>query len=325
MATFSILLLLTTLQTVFANLIYTQSFKTFYVSKTGQDGNDCGDTPTSACGTLYWTSLLINGFVSTYEGNYTIDMNIMDGQNENEIMKLSTNNNYTNSSDPCLPVTFIGTRSENNEMIITFDPSITTMNEWYPIDTCINNNIYTNEYIFVHKNASFTIEFLIIDEAIQPRSYGFILYFDSNTLWCYNCKFNNLWFNPLMNNKSLFNNMNKTYFYDTQFTNMTFNTLIVGDTQYELDAYDTVFVNLNMNSFATLQNAHSGSYINIYFAWSVAFTNVTVKESLFQMVRWFSIGGTSFVNVNIGGSLVDSISEYSSIYMSNCFFSNIST
>eukprot|EP01084_Bolivina_argentea_P171195 296588_1 len=102
-----VLLALFVLFSVTDTITQTPDFE-YYVNSTGYDSDHCGNS-THPCGTLYQTSILIQQ-QQTSNGEFNFKIDVINGQNQNEILKYHTLNN-TNKYNPCFPIPFDSTIS----------------------------------------------------------------------------------------------------------------------------------------------------------------------------------------------------------------------
>eukprot|EP01084_Bolivina_argentea_P110364 197094_1 len=116
----------------------------YYISNFGADHTDCGSNLNNSCGTLYYTSTLINVTSNTIINIY------INGQNESDIVKYSGNGA---SHHPCLfvPLYFVNSTDSYEETIdinIYFDfDTIESMKDWFP-SICNTVTNVNNPYMF---------------------------------------------------------------------------------------------------------------------------------------------------------------------------------
>eukprot|EP01084_Bolivina_argentea_P171193 296586_1 len=87
----------------------THAIVEYFVNSIGYDSDHCGNS-THPCGTLYQVSILIQQQKTSH-----FRINVINGQNQNEILKYYTLNN-TNKFNPCFPKPFGST----NKIEISF-------------------------------------------------------------------------------------------------------------------------------------------------------------------------------------------------------------
>eukprot|EP01084_Bolivina_argentea_P271002 460959_1 len=189
----------------------------YFISKDGIDTNTCGDV-SNPCGTMYYTSYLMK----QNKGIDPIEIYLIDGQNETEIMQYLINNN-TNNYDPCLPMPFNYNEFTSRAVNITFNAGrINEMNQWLPRNICSHTieKVYNNKYLF-DGAVQLTINNLIINNysITDENNYPFmhvITEIAGASMQCNNCVFKNIHatVSPLIIASS---NMQ---FYNTQFVNI---------------------------------------------------------------------------------------------------------
>ena len=139
--------------------------------------------------TLYYASTQ-TPLQNAYSDRTELNIYVIDGQNETEIMNHIIMND-TDNYNPCLPILF----TAEQDITITFDAdNINDFSDWYPKELC-ENQTYINEYMF---DGFGTIEFtnlIISDQYIHNDSYSLIRTTEDNfngTIKCIDCTFRNI-------------------------------------------------------------------------------------------------------------------------------------
>eukprot|EP01084_Bolivina_argentea_P279301 477485_1 len=265
-----------------------------FVSKHGYDFAFCGNSTTTACGTMYFASTIINDQHNDYEM-------IINGQNKTDIINYHHLQN-TNRFDPCLPVTF------NNDIHITISFNktlINDMNHWYPRKICENDRNYKNKYMF-EGGKSLTINNLFINNypLINDtyKSYNFAKCY-SNTVGisCINCIFNNI---ISINNYPLFYTFSEIHLIHNEFTNLT----VSDDFIYAYFRDDLYYG----NRFFRIQNT---SFVNIFI--NQSFLNIPKSNIDLTNIPVIAIDKCQFLSVFVGDSLISDDAWQSQVNITN--------
>eukprot|EP01084_Bolivina_argentea_P263221 445417_1 len=310
---------------VISQAVWILSSQQIYVSKHGNDTVGCGETVRSACGTLYYASLLADNIMQA-------SIILHDGQNSDIINNYFFNKTITEYNHPCLPITI------SYNLTLTFnDEYIHQMNDWFQKGVCYNNNHSVTQWANVNRNYFFNVDdspdskiiFLKINNlyldnyAITPQvSHNSIptgIFSASaddqfnemvvtNTIQCRNCQFKNIHiridttysysqpvFSFLLSSLHLINStvVNVIYigktFINTEFGNVKLNNVSVVNSHF-----DSIFISFHA------YYVDQSSYIEIQQS---TFTDIsTVKAIIFNefWVSFIYIYDTIFDNIISG-------------------------
>eukprot|EP01083_Nonionella_stella_P098536 277138_1 len=230
----------------------------YYVGANGIDIMSCGMTASDPCGTLYKASELIQ--LSSTNVSTSFCINVLDGQNQNEITKYHTSNSVSsNGYNPCLPMLFNATL----DIVITFNPqTIHDLNDWYPRTVCesIMDKHYLNEYMF-DGGKSLQINNLIINNYGTHHFYPFIRSIAEHnaSITCNKCTFESI-VCIVNDSKPLIHTLSSVRFINSSFVNINVSSvssdavpsLIYGDHFYlskdvkrSFVFVNTVFINIS--------------------------------------------------------------------------------
>eukprot|EP01084_Bolivina_argentea_P146356 256290_1 len=243
----------------------TQNAIQYFVASNGSDSHHCTNH-TNPCGTLYQISVLIQTQQSL---NETYKITVINGQNENEIIKHQTLND-TNHYNPCFPKPFNSSKK--------IEISLINIGNIFLSNRVCNNKKYLNEYMF---DGGYAMTLNNIKLTNVNTSYYSIMR-SHHSIVCNDCEFINI---NIGSNKPLFYTNSSVYLRNNKWENIHTNTdiiyasnLIKSDNVYSIT--NSTFTDIYSDQSLLNANNPSNYYDAILTIQDCIFQNISTQNAI---------------------------------------------